>query len=148
MTYGTLMSFNAIIVVTLTPVINYLTRRQHPITSMIAGSILYAFGFGLLSFPFTTPVLFLSTMIWTFGEILFSINTGVYLAAKTPQNLRGQFQAYREFITSLGRMAGPVLGGLVTAGIGIHALWLIVGALGFVSAAGFLYLRKAERTRA
>lgn len=148
MTYGTLMSFNAIIVVSLTPVINYLTRRQHPITSMIAGSTLYALGFGLLAFPFTTPLLFLSTMIWTFGEILFSINTGVYLAAKTPQNLRGRFQAYREFITSLGRMAGPVLGGLIMAGIGIHAMWLIVGLLGFASAAGFLWLRKAERARA
>ena len=148
MTYGSLMSFNAIIVVTLTPVINYLTRRQHPITSMVAGSVLYALGFGILAFPFTMPVLFISTLTWTLGEILFSINTGVYLAAKTPQNLRGQFQAYREFITSLGRMAGPFLGGLITAGIGIHALWLVVGALGLVSAAGFLWLRKAERMRA
>ena len=148
MTYGTLMSFNAIIVVTVTPVMNFLTRRQNPITSMIAGSILYAAGFGILVFPFTLPVLFLSTLTWTLGEILFSINTGVYMAAKTPQNLRGQFQAYREFITSFGRMAGPFFGGLVTAAFGIHALWLVVGILGFFSAAGFLFLRKAERMRA
>jgi MFS family permease len=143
-TYGWLMSFNAIVVVSVTPVMNLLTRRQNPITSMILGSLFYAIGFGMLAFPFSTPLLLVSTLVWTLGEILFSINTGVYLAAKTPQNLRGQFQAYREFITSIGRMAGPAVGGLLAANLGIHGLWFIVGIIGLVSAAGFLWLRKAE----
>lgn len=146
--YGWLMSFNAIVVVSLTPVVSHLTRRHIPLLSMGAGSVLYAVGFGMLALPLTMPFFFVSTFIWTLGEILFSINTGVHMAAKTPCNLRGQFQAYREFITSLGRMAGPFAGGFITGAFGIHALWLIVALVGLASAAGYVYLQRAERKNA
>lgn len=143
--FGWLMSFNAIVVVSLTPLIGALTRRQDPLVSMSVGSALYAVGFGLMALHLSLPLLFFATFVWTLGEIFFSINSGVYLAAKTPRNFRGQFQAYREFITSAGRMAGPLLGGLLIAGAGIYSLWALVGALGVATAALFLNLHAADK---
>lgn len=146
--FGWLMSFNALVVVSLTPLLSALTRRQEPLVSMSIGSALYAVGFGLMALPLNLPLLFFATFIWTLGEIFFSINSGVYLAAKTPRNFRGQFQAYREFITSAGRMAGPLLSGHIVAGAGISSLWLLVGILGIATAALFIRLQKAEKASA
>jgi len=143
--FGWLMSFNAVVVVSLTPVANHLTRKQSAPVSMALGSLLYAAGFGMLALPLELPFLFVSTFVWTLGEILFSINTGVFLAANTPANFRGQFQAYRECITSAGRIAGPFAGGLLIAGAGLSVLWLAVALVAFASAAGFIALERYRR---
>lgn len=143
--YGWLMSCNALVVVTLTPIVSHLTRKQGPEASMSLGTALYSFGFAMMAFPLTLPLLFFSTFIWTIGEILFSINTGVYMAAKTPGNLRGQFQAYREFITSLGRMAAPLLAGLLISGLGIYVMWIATASLGLLAVIGFIFLDRAEK---
>lgn len=142
--YGWLMSFNALTVVSVTPLAAHLTRRQRPQISLVWGSALYAAGFALMAAQLSLPLLFASTFIWTLGEIFFSINTGVYLASRTPRNFRGQFQSYREFISSLGRMAAPILGGLCISKFGIYAMWAAMAALGLLAALGFYRLDRAD----
>ncbi len=145
LTFGWLISFNAVVVLAGTPPIAVATRRQHPLVSMGLGSLFFAAGFSMLALPLSAPLLFASTFVWTIGEIFFSINSGVYLAAKTPCNLRGQFQSYRECIASVGRMIGPIFGGIASARLGLPALWLIVGGVGLFTAIGFAALKKADR---
>jgi len=143
--YGWIMSVNALTVVSMTPLASHLTRRQRPLVSMMWGTLFYCAGFSLMVLPLDIPFLLVSTFIWTLGEIWFSINTGVYIAAKTPANLRGQFHSYREFISSLGRMAAPLAGAFLIAHTGIYAMWIAVAGIGLIAAAGFIRLDLAER---
>jgi len=142
--YGWIMSVNALTVVSMTPLASHLTRRQRPLISMMWGTLFYCAGFVLMALPLNIPFLLVSTFIWTLGEIWFSINTGVYIAAKTPANLRGQFHAYREFISSLGRMAAPLAGAFLIAHTGIYLMWITVTLIGLFTAAGFLNLDRTE----
>jgi len=144
LTYGWIMSVNALTVVSMTPLASHLTRRQRPLMSLMWGTLFYCAGFVLMALPLNIPFLLVSTFIWTLGEIWFSINTGVYIAAKTPANLRGQFHAYREFISSLGRMAAPLFGAFLVAHTGIYLMWIAVAGLGLCAAAGFLNLDRTE----
>lgn len=139
--YGRVMSFNAIVVVLFTPFISHFNRAQEPLASMAIGSVLYAAGFSMMVVALPLPALYLSTLVWTLGEIMFSINSGVFMAANTPKNLRGQFQAYREFIASSGRIFSPLLAGLVIGSLSLFATWGFVAALGVIAAAGFAWLR-------
>lgn len=143
--YGRLMSFNAVVVVAFTPFISHLNRTQAPLISMRLGSLLYAAGFAMMAFHLPVPALFVSTLVWTLGEIMFSINSGVFMAANTPKNLRGQFQAYREFIASSGRIFSPLLAGFAIASMSLYAAWVFVGILGLAAAAGFWALERAQR---
>ncbi len=142
--YGRLMSFNAIVVVAFTPFISHLNRRQAPLVSMGLGSLLYALGFAMMSFRLPIVLLFASTMVWTLGEIMFSINSGVFMASNTPKNLRGQFQAYREFIASSGRTFSPLLAGFLIGQASLFATWAAIGGLGVLAAAGFWGLTRVR----
>lgn len=137
LTYGRLMSFNAIVVVAFTPFISHVNRRQAPLVSMQIGTVLYAAGFAMMAFRLPMAALYVSTLVWTLGEIMFSINSGVFMAANTPKNLRGQFQAYREFIASTGRIFSPLLAGLVIGAADLCAAWAAIALLGIAAAAGF-----------
>ncbi len=149
LTYGRLMSFNAVVVVAFTPFISHVNRRQAPLVSMQIGTALYAAGFAMMAFALPMPLLYASTLVWTLGEIMFSINSGVFMAASTPKNLRGQFQAYREFIASLGRIFSPLLAGLIIGSASLFATWGAIGALGIAATAGFaLLIRFSNRARA
>lgn len=145
--YGWIMSVNALTVVTITPLASHLTRRQRPLVSMSWGTLFYCAGFLMMALPLEIPLLLVSTCVWTLGEIWFSINTGVYMASKTPANLRGQFHSYREFISSIGRMSAPLLGGFLIAGAGIYVMWVATAALGLAAVAGFIHLDLAERRK-
>lgn len=142
--FGWIMSVNALTVVSMTPLASHLTRRQRPLVSMTWGTLFYCAGFALMALPLGIPLLLVSTYVWTLGEIWFSINIGVYIAARTPVNLRGQFHSYREFISSLGRMAAPLLGAFLIAQTGIYVMWIAVAGVGLCAAAGFIRLDRAE----
>ncbi len=142
--YGWIMSVNALTVVSITPIACHLTRKQRPLISMTWGMLFYCAGFVFMALPLNIPLLLASTFVWTLGEIWFSINTGVYIAARTPANLRGQFHSYREFISSLGRMAAPLFGAFLIAQTGIYVMWIAVAAVGLVAVAGFIHLDRTE----
>lgn len=138
--FGWLMSFNALVVLVCTPFLVHLTRHQEQAGTMARGTVLYALGFGMMAFHLDLPLLLLSTLLWSLGEILFSINTGAYLSARTPLNLRGQFQAYREMLSSLGRMLSPLVCGAIMVGSGIYATWAVIGIIGVLASAGLFFL--------
>lgn len=144
--FGWLMSFNAMVVLVCTPFIVHVTRKQDQAQSMALGTALYAIGFGMMAFHLNLGLLLLSTLLWSLGEIFFSINTGAYLSARTPLNLRGQFQAYREILSSLGRMLSPLVCGAVMVSAGIYASWALIGFIGIAATVGLWFMAKMKDT--
>ena len=56
----------------------------------------------------TFMVFVISTIVWTIGEILSAINSGVYIANHTPMSHRGRFNAVIPLITGTGFALVPL----------------------------------------
>ena len=129
--FGVIMSVNAVSVLILTPMLTTFLHKRKPLVNMAAGQICYAIGFGMLFFIFKSPLLFfLSTIIWTLGEILNAINSGVFVANHTPINYRGRFGAFFGTAKAIGHNLAPLISGLIISGTGLRFIWLVTFVMG------------------
>jgi len=140
--YGWIMSFNAIIVVTLTPLTLHFTHKRPEAENMALGTGIMALGFGLLLLPIGLWVIALSVLLWTLGEILFVTNFSVFNARYTPVNHRSRFSSYSGTILHTGDALGPVLGGLSLQYLDFNWHWSLILITGALTASGFLLLQR------
>jgi predicted MFS family arabinose efflux permease len=78
----------------------------------------------MLAWPLPFWGFALSTVIWTTGEIVSSINMGVFLARHSPANWRASFQSFMGVCYSAGWVFGPLIGGVLLKGGNYALLWL------------------------
>lgn len=143
--FGIIMSVNAVSVLVFTPILTALLHRIKPLDNMAIGQLCYAVGFGMLFFSFNSPVLFiLSTIIWTTGEILNVINSGVFVANHTPVNYRGRFSAWFATARTIGNTASPMFSGLILGGLGLKSIWIISFFLGIALFLSYFRLNKFD----
>jgi MFS family permease len=129
--FGTLLSLNAVLVILLSIPVARIFRSWTPLSCMGASGLFYVLGFGLLALPQGRAGLVLSTAIWTLGEIISSVNIGVFLARHSPSNWRGSFQSFMGLFFTGGWTLGPLVAGPLLALGGREILWgatsLLVG---------------------
>jgi len=124
--YGFLQSTNAITVILLTPIISNLTNRKPPLLMVAIAGIFYAVGFGLYGI-FRLFLLFIfSTVIWSIGEIIQIINQNIYIANKSPINLRAQMNSIFQILSGIGFLLGPIFSGFFQKKFDISFIWLLV----------------------
>lgn len=123
--YGYLMSVNGITVILLTPLISVITSRWRSISNLSLAGLFFAGGFGAIFFCSNLPLFFLSTIVWTVGEILQAINLNVFLAEHAPATHRGRFHALYNSIAGAGHSLGPWLCGLFLMRFAISWVWPI-----------------------
>jgi len=142
--YGLLMTLNAVACFVLTIPVTHLTRKMTASKIIMVGSLLYALGFGMLVTGYSYIWFIASTLIWTLGEIMVSVNTSVYIANHTPITHRGRFNALFPVIRKTGSMLGPIIGGLVVTQFGIRYLWPVIACLACLAAGMMLKLSKQD----
>ncbi|WP_238949054.1 MFS transporter [Clostridium sp. YIM B02569] len=130
---GYIMSINAVTVLVLTIFIGFITKRNHQLTNMAFTGILYAIGFGMIGYIDNFNFFIISTIIWTLGEILSSISSGVYMANNSPSNYRARLNA----IMNLGRFLGTALStffsGAYIQVYGYKTLWFLIFFISIIS---------------
>ncbi|CUU46009.1 MFS transporter [Clostridium beijerinckii] len=130
---GYIMSINAVTVLVLTIFIGFITKRNHQLTNMAFTGILYAIGFGMIGYINNFNFFIISTIIWTLGEILSSISSGVYVANNSPSNYRARLNA----IMNLGRFLGTALStffsGAYIQVYGYKTLWFLIFFISIIS---------------
>ncbi|MBF9014980.1 MULTISPECIES: MFS transporter [unclassified Oceanispirochaeta] len=130
--FGLIMSFNAVVVLIVTPLQNYYMKDIRPLRRIALGQVLYSLGFGLLIVPVhTLSWFFFSTFIWTCGEVLDATNSGVFVANHSPRNHRGRFNSFFLISKGAGRSLAPLISGLVLESLGISYIWGLCLFLGF-----------------
>jgi len=87
---------------------------------------------------------FVSTFIWTMGEIVNTTNAEVYIANHTPMSHRGRFNAVLPFIGGFGWAISTPIGGNIIHSAGIAALWAVVFAVAALSSLSLLVLDRRE----
>lgn len=132
--YGLLMSANAITVLVLTVFITALTKKNHPLTNMIIVGILYAIGFGMISYISGFSFFILSTVIWTSGEILSSISSGVYIANNSPNNYRARLIGISSVGWAIGASVSTSLSGAYMQIHGYKSIWSLTFFIALISA--------------
>ncbi len=145
--FGFLMTMNAVLVIILTTPIVALMKRFAPIFNVAVAGLLFAFGFGMLAFARSPWVFFLSTLIWTTGEVLNVTNERVYVSNHTPMSHRGRFNAVLPLVTGLGFSISPPIGGRIADLSGIPSVWIMVSSAAALAALGLFYLGVWERRR-
>lgn len=139
--FGYVMSINAISVLVLTVFISAITRKNHQLTNMVFSGLLYAIGFGMIGYINNFGLFVISTAIWTGGEILSTISSGVYVANNSPSNYRARLSA----ISSIGWAVGAALSTFISgAYMQVHGCKTIWTAIFFMSliAAGLMFSLK------
>ncbi len=129
---GYLMSLNAVLVILFSIPLARLLRSWTPLLCMSLSGLFYVVGFSMLALPLPFWGFAVSTAIWTTGEIVSSINMGVFLARHSPANWRASFQSFMGFCFSAGWVFGPLVGGRFLKGGNYALLWLTTAAICFV----------------
>lgn len=147
--FGIIMSFNALTVIVMTMFVAHATRKWSPLSSMAFAGLLYALGFGMITFIHTLPLYILSAIIWTIGEIMIVTNFGVYIANNTPQNFRARFNAVTSLSWAIGAAMGTSLMGRYMDYLGLQAVWPLVAFLALLGSLGIYLLNiRTEKTNA
>ena len=150
--FGTLMTTNAVVVLVMTLFVTDLTKKIKPILNIAMAGIMCAIGFGMLYFANKYIVFFVSTIIWTIGEILQATNSGVYIANHTPMSHRGRFNSILPIISGTGWAVAPYIMGGVIENHGVRTVWSITFVLA-ISAAVLMYVlyiaeKRSEKRKA
>ena len=141
------MSCNALTVIILTMFITHATRKWKPLSTISVAGLLYAIGFGMISFISSMPLFILSAIIWTIGEIMTVTNFGVYIANNTPQNFRARFNAISSLSFAVGSALGTSVMGRYMDFFGVEAVWPLAFCLGLAGAAGMYLLETHSNFR-
>ncbi len=139
--FGYMMSINAVTVVFLTVFITAALKKYHHLTCMVFSGIAFSVGFGMLSFTHTTFGFFISTFIWTLGEILNSISIGVFVADNSPVNYRARISAFQNIIYWVASSLSTALGGILVDRCGLNYIWSGIFVVALI-ASGLMYLLK------
>lgn len=131
--FGYIMSINAVTVLVLTIFIGFITKRNHQLTNMAFTAILYAIGFGMIGYIDNFTFFIISTIVWTLGEILSSISSGVYVANNSPSNYRARLNAIMNLGKFLGIALSTSFSGAYIQIYGCKTLWFLVFIISIIA---------------
>jgi MFS family permease len=143
--FGKLMAVNAITVVALTLPLSRLLRRVRPLACVSLAGLFYAAGFGSYALARGEWAIYGLTALWTLGEIIAAINTGVFVASRSPRSHRGRFNALVNLVSSSGGMLCPLLSGPFIQAYGDRAIWVLAGGLALAASALMASLAYRDR---
>jgi len=141
--FGLVASLNGGLVVLFELPLTTITRR-FPTRSVIAmGYLLIAIGFGSNVLPRTVPLLVLTTVLFTFGEMISMPVASAYVADLAPADQRGLYMGTYGLVWSVASICGPSIGLWVFA-INHTLLWLTAGVLGLTASAIIFAGRRSD----
>ncbi len=144
-TFGLLHTVNTVLIVFLEVPLNFATAHWSHRRALALGSVLVASGFGALAFARSMPVVVLTIVVWTFGEMMLLPGMASWVADVAPPESRGVYMGLYGMAFSFAIVVGPPLGTALLEHGGGRVLWLSMLALGLLSAALFSRVREPRR---
>jgi MFS family permease len=132
--YGLVISLNGALVVLCELPLTTITRRFAARRVMALGFLLIGIGFASNALTRTLPLLVLTTVLFTLGEMTAMPVAGAYVADLAPVDLRGLYMGTYGMVWAVAFVCGPSLG-LLLFSVSPAGLWLTCGVLGVLAAA-------------
>lgn len=139
--YGYLGAFNALIVITTTPILTYKTKKANVINIMGIGGLCYAASFIVYAVSKNMGLFLLATFALTIGEVLVAINSSAFIANNTPVSHRGRISSIIPVVSGAGYAFGPMIMGKIIDIRGIFIAWIIVTIIALVGTIGMFLLK-------
>jgi MFS family permease len=131
------ISLNGLLVVLFELPLTTITKRYPARKMMALGFVIIGLGFASNSFERTLPLIALSVVLFTCGEMIAMPVSGAYVADLAPANRRGLYLGTWGLTWSVAFVCGPSLGMLLYAS-SPKTLWVVCGVLGVLAAATIL----------
>jgi MFS family permease len=109
--------------------------------------IFFAAGYGMYFFVKSFWAFVLATVIWTIGEIIHSVNVGVYIANHTPVSHRGRFSSIMLIVSETGGAISPYVMGAYISVFGVTKVWPVISLLSIIAAFSMFILGTAEKRK-
>ncbi|MFC4761446.1 MFS transporter [Fructobacillus durionis] len=111
--YANLWVLNGITIIVFQKMISNWANKRNYAISVIAGGLIFASSFLLMLFVSEFWQIVLVFELLTVGEMLASPQVPAWVAQVTPKEVSGQAQGFVGMMISMGRMLGPVYGGIM-----------------------------------
>ncbi len=136
--FGILFTVNTLLIVVLEVPLNLAMGHWRHGRLLLLGCLCLAFGFGLTAWARSYATLVLTTVIWTFGEMILFPAMSDAVATLAPPDRRGEYMGLLSLAFAAALALGPWLGVLAYAKAGPGNVWLatflIAGAAGLLLA--------------
>ncbi|MDP1830545.1 MAG: MFS transporter [Geothrix sp.] len=136
--YGLLFTVNTLLIVVFEVTMNLAMAHWPHGKLLLLGSLCFAVGFGLTAWATGYTTLILTTVIWTFGEMILFPAVSDAVATLAPPDRRGEYMGLLSLSFAAALALGPWLGVLAYATVGPRAVWLstfvIAGGAGLLLA--------------
>jgi MFS family permease len=142
-TYGFLISLNGALVVLFELALTAWTQRRPPQVALALGYALFGIGFALIGLAHSIPLLMMSVVVWTVGEMVFAPVIGAYVTDLAPERYRGTYQGLAALTWSVGMLVGP-FAGTVLYQYDASVYFSIVACAGLAGASLALVKRRAS----
>lgn len=142
--YGFLASFNGLLVIILTPLVTPFIRRSKALTGTLAGGLMYAAAFAMIIIIRDLYLFFISMFIFTFGEVIMTIDAGVFVAGMLPSSHRGRIDAIYSSITQTGRVISPMVIGWVISASSLSVAWIVLSGAAVFGCGALLALIRSR----
>ncbi|HEX8693885.1 MAG TPA: MFS transporter [Longimicrobium sp.] len=144
--FGFLMSLNGALCLLLELPAAAVTARLPAWMPMAVGAVLTGVGFGATGLAPTLPVLALTVVVWTLGEIVHSPVVAAFMADLAPRGFQGRYQAALGFTHAAGLVLSPALGPALF-GWSRPGLWALCAVLGVGAGLTYAVLGRARHVR-
>jgi MFS family permease len=135
--YSTLVTVNAVVVIVLTPLVTRLSVRFRALRAVAFGGLLFCLSFLLFAVSRGMAAFYAAIVLFTLGEIVTTISTGVFIADSTPPTHRGRINSVANLIRGAGNALGPIVMGHVLEQTNYFSAWMIIAGL---MGLGFLFM--------
>ncbi len=137
--FGLLFTVNTLLIVALEVPLNLAMAHWPHGRLLLLGSLCVAFGFGLTAWATTPLALILTTLVWTFGEMILFPAMSDAVATLSPPDRRGEYMGLLSLAFAAALALGPWLGVLTYAKAGPRSLWF--ATFGVAAGAGLVLAR-------
>ncbi len=131
--FGLVFTLNTVLILLLEVALNTRLANWRPGRQLALGSLLIAMGFGFTGLAQTLPLLALTVIAWSLGEMILLPASSEAVASLAPADRRGEYMGLYSLSWTLGMTLGPGLGLLIYAGSGPRVLWPACGAFALLS---------------
>ncbi|MEU3912644.1 MFS transporter [Streptomyces sp. NPDC029721] len=138
---GTVYTINSVVVVAFGLVLEKRIREYGTKLLLLVAGLLWALGLAVIVFAFSLPAILLSTVVWTFGEIIVSVVVPTYVADHVEERRVGGFMALNGFVLGLARLVVPVGLGVIWTAHGHQPVFVTLLAAPLAGMAVYALLR-------
>ncbi len=143
--YGTVVSFNGLIVILFTPIFTTLLSKFKELPKMAIGVGLYSLSYLMILNEPLKYMFFVMTGIFTFGEVINTIGSYPFISRRIPATHRGRISSYMSGALSIGYLFSQLIAGIINDNYGYNATFILMAVMGLLVVCVILVTYKIDK---